>query len=93
MLHIFVLSAEHNKVLRNMNNITSTLKLAPGATDKLREKYKQNEWIDIIANPSEDQLVAIAVERIKQDPKQHDLFIAMLNDITGMDLIVKNIKW
>ena len=36
----------------------------------------------------EGELVTLALVRIKQDPSQFDLFIDMLRDTEGMDLIV-----
>ena len=41
--------------------------------------------------PTEDQLVTLALQRIKQDPNPYDLFIDMLRDISGMDLTVDRI--
>ena len=74
-----------------MNNIITTLKLNPGATDMLTGMYKQKGWIAITVHPTEDQLVTLALDRIKQDPKQYDMFIDMLRDIPGMDLTVERI--
>ena len=74
-----------------MNDIITGLKSTPGATDKLTLKYKQEEWMDITENPTEDQLVTLALQRIKQDPKQYDMFIDMLRSISGMDLTVDRI--
>ena len=45
----------------------------------------------ITENPTENQLVTLALQRIKQDPKQYDMFIDMLRDISGMDLTVQRI--
>ena len=47
--------------------------------------------MDITGKPTEDQLVTLALNRIKQDPNQYDLFIDMLRDIPGMDLTVNSI--
>ena len=62
-----------------MNNIITTLKSTPGATDMLTGMYKQKGWIAIIVHPTEDQLVTLAFERIQQDPNQYDLFIDMIS--------------
>ena len=74
-----------------MNNIITTLKLTPGATDMLTGMYKQKRWMNITVHPTEGQLVTLALDRIQQDSNQYDLFIDMLRDISGMDLIVKRI--
>ena len=71
----------YDKVRCNMNNIITTLKSIPGATDMLIGMYKQKGWTNITVHPAEDQQVTLALQRIKQDPKQYDLFIDMLRDI------------
>ena len=81
----------YDKVLRNMDNIITTLTSTPGSTDKLTVKYKQKGWIATTENPTEDQLVTLALDRIKQDSNQYDLFIDMLRGISGMDLTVDRI--
>ena len=86
-----MLCTEYDKVRFNINNIITTLKSTPGATDMLTGMYKQKGWMNISVHPTEDQLVTLALDRIKQDSKQYDLFIDMLHDISGMDLTVKRI--
>ena len=81
----------YDKIRRNLVAITKTLKSTHGAREKLTLHYKQNEWIDITENPLEDELVTLALMRIKQDPNQYDLFVSMLHDIEGMDLVVNTI--
>ena len=74
-----------------MSDIITALKSTTGATDMLTEKYKQKKWINITGKPTEDELVTLALQRIKQDPNQYDLFIGILHDIPGMDLTVVRI--
>ena len=81
----------YDRILRHLVAITRALKLTHGAREKLSLHYKQNEWIDITENPIEDELVTLALMRIKQDPNQYDQFVSMLRDIEGMDLIVNTI--
>ena len=78
----------YDKVLNQLDDITKTLQLNHCARDKLTRLYQRKKWLDIAARPAEDELVTLALERIKQDPSQFDLFIDMLRDIEGMDLIV-----
>ena len=87
----FVLYTEYDKVHFNMNNIITTLKSTPDTTDMLTGMYKQKGWVNITVHLTEDQLVSLALDRIKQDPKQYDLFIDMLHDIPGMDLTVNSV--
>ena len=74
-----------------MNDIITTLKANPGATDLLTGMYKQKGWMNTTVHPTEDELVTLALDRIKHDHKQYDLFIDMLRDIPGMDLTVDRI--
>ena len=68
-------------------SITDALVSSPSARDRLTLLYKQHKWLDIKEKPDESQLVTLALERIKQDPSQFDLFMKMLCGINGMDLI------
>ena len=86
-----MLSTGYNKVRCNMSDIITALKSTPGATDELTGKYKQKGWLAITEYPTEDRLVNLALQRIKQDPKQYDMFIDMLRSISGMDLTVDRI--
>ena len=79
---------EYDNILNKLDDIVKTLQLNTGARYKLRRLYQRKKWLDIAARPTEDELVRLALDRIKQDPIQFDLFIDMLRDTEGMDLIV-----
>ena len=64
------------------------LKSTPGARENLILHYIQHKWLGTTEDPPEDKLVKLAAVRITQDPSQFDLFIDMLRDTEGMDLIV-----
>ena len=87
-MHLLLIVTEYDRVLNKLSDITKTLQLNPGARDKLTLLYQQEKWLDIAARPAEGELVRLALDRIKQDPSQFDLFIDMLHDTEGMDLIV-----
>ena len=78
----------YDRVRSNLLQVTKALKSTPGARENLILHYKQYEWLDVTENPAEGDLVTLALVRIKQDPSQFDLFIDMLRDTEGMDLIV-----
>ena len=86
-----MLSTGYDKVLKNMNAIITALKINPVAKNQLTGKYEENKWIDIATDPTEKQLVNMALNRIQQDPNQYDMFIDMLRDIPGMDLTADRI--
>ena len=86
--NILLIVTGYDKVLNKLNDITQTLQLNPGARDKLTRLYQREKWLGIAARPAEGELVTLALDRIKQDPNQFDLFIDMLRDTEGMELIV-----
>ena len=68
-----------------------TLQTTPGTKELLTVKYIEAKWMGLSARPAEDQLVGLALGRILQDSQQFDVFIDMLRNITGMELIVKKL--
>ena len=82
----------YDTILHKLSDIIKALKLNPGAREKLTSLYQQNEWLAIDESPVEDKLVRVALMRIEQDPDQFDLFIDMLCDIEGMDVIVNKLR-
>lgn len=82
----------YQKVLSKISEITSTLKQLPGAKEKLSELYKKQEWISMEADTTETNLVNIALDRIQLKSSQFEVFVGMLKEITGMDLIVETLE-
>ena len=82
---------EYKMVRSNLKSITDALQLNPSASRSLRQKLQEKGWLSITANPTEEQLVNLVLGRIEHDAKQHGVFVAMLFDIDGMDLIVKKL--
>ena len=87
-LYIVLCYTGYDRVLSNLVIITEALESSPSSLDKLTLLYKQHKWLHIKEKPKESQLVILALERIKQDPSQFNLFMEMLCSIKGMDLIV-----
>ena len=85
-------STAYKSVLANMDTITSHLKVNSAAKGELVTKYQQNGWLGIATNPDEKELVTMALNRISQDEKQYHIFMKMLGEITGTDIIVGKIK-
>ena len=61
------------------------------ANQRLRRKFQQERWISVGSNIGGEELVIVALSRIKADAGQFQQFIDMLNDIEGMDQIVKKL--
>ena len=90
-IYSYYIHTGYDRVLSNLVAITKALKLIPGARVELTQLYQQNKWLDITDKPSTDELVTLALGRIKEDPNQYDLFVAMLHSITGMENIANKI--
>ena len=83
---------EYKSVLSMLNSITKSLEVNQPAKDSLTQKFQEHEWLDIVAKPTEEQLVKLALIRIENDVKQYDKFIAMLEHTTGMNIMVDQLK-
>lgn len=85
-------SIAYKSVLANIDTITSHLKVNSGAKGELVTKYQQNGWLSITESPNEKELVTMALNRISQDENQYHIFMKMLGEITGMDIVADKIK-
>ena len=82
---------QYTSVRRNYESLTQYLDVNVEAKKSLTRKYISEGWLDPVATPSEDKLVSQVMVRIKQDPKQYDVFIEMLKEIAGTNLIVQKL--
>ena len=82
---------EYQRVRKNLSSITEALQLNSFASQNVRQKFKEKEWLKVAANPAEEELVTLVLGRIEQDASQYGEFIAILNDVAGMDLIVNTL--
>ena len=78
-------------MVNNLSSIIAALQLNPHASQSVRQKFKEKGWLPIAANPTEVQLVALALGRIELDASQYGEFIDMLLNTSGMDLIMKQL--
>ena len=78
----------YDLVCSHLVAITNLLKKTKGAREDLTQHYVQKRWLANTQNPSENELVQLALQRIEIDPGQYDIFLAMLRAIQGLDLIV-----
>lgn len=70
--------------------MTDALFSVPQSKDKLCIKLIEESWLDVTANPSEKELVLLALNRIEADSRTFYAFVMMLCEISGMDLVAKN---
>lgn len=83
---------EYTRVRCNIDRIVSALQSNPAAKERLELKCEQEGWLEVCSNLTNKELVSFILGRIEQDVKQYDEFIAMLQDIKGMDLILKHLR-
>ena len=82
---------QYKSVQRNFVTIAQHLKENKDAKKVLTWQYISKGWLDPVTTPSEDELVSLVMVRIKDDPKQYDVFISMLKEIAGTEEIVKKL--
>ena len=85
-------SPQYKAVLSHLEALTTTLRIIPGAEDSLLLKFQERLWLAIGAGASAKELVTLALNRIKNDVKDYDVFINMLRYITGMEQVVNTIE-
>ena len=76
----------------HLETITEALKSNSGALQCLTLKVKAKGWHTTTSKPSEESLVSLIINRIRLNAHQFGEFIAMLDDIEGMDLVVDKLK-
>ena len=82
-------TAEYMKVKANMMKVIQTIEVTPTAVESLTTKFVEKEWLAAHAKGiTANDLILLVLNRIKNDADEHELFIKMLNDITGLDQIV-----
>ena len=63
----------------------------PKSKDLLCLKFMERKWLEITAKPSETDLVLLALSRIEGNSHTFHELVKMLNEISGMDLVVQNL--
>ena len=83
---------EYQSVMAHLDEITKHLKVNRSAKNDLTQKYREKMWIDITENPDEDSLIRLALIRIGTEVADFNVFIDMLNNTVGMNIIVTKIQ-
>ena len=83
---------EYQTVLKNLEDITKALMSNSGSLQSLTLKVTAKEWLPVSRKPSEEELVYLIIGRIMNNTTQFGEFIAMLDDIEGMDQVVDKLK-
>lgn len=85
-------TAEYQKMMSNMEKLITALQVTPGAYDSLSTKCQEKLWYPPSSDTSAKELVLLVIERIRQEASQFYLFISMLEDVIGLDQIVRSLK-
>ena len=76
----------HAVVLKKLQVLTERLKLAK-EVDPLLQKFKMEKWIALGATATANELVLLALDRIKNQVTDYDVFIRMLKSMPGVEPI------
>ena len=82
---------EYKSLLQSLSSITEQLLSVPKSKDLLCLKFMERKWLETTANPCEKDLVILALSRIEADSHTFRELVKMLNEISGMDLVVKTL--
>ena len=85
-------SPQFKCVEKNYARLTGHLKTNKEAKNKLFKKFVSGSWHGHGDCPSENDLINIAMERIEYNHCEYGVFIEMLEQVSGMRDIVKNLK-
>ena len=85
-------SKAFKSVLACNTKIIECLKANRDAKDALNSEYKKRKWISVATTLNEEELVVLVLDRISNDAGQYNIFMKMLENIAGMNLIVDKLK-
>lgn len=83
---------EYKSVRKNLRTINDHLRVNQGARQSLTEEYEEKEWIGIAYNPAVSEFTGLALNRIENDASQYHIFMDMLRNIKGIDIVVSRIE-
>ena len=73
----------HDVVLNNLEVLTKRLQLAK-EVEPLLQKFKMEKWMALEATATANELVLLALDRIKNRVTDYDVFIRMLKSMPGV---------
>ena len=76
----------HGAVLKKLQVLTERLQLTK-QVEPLLQKFKMEKWIALGATATANELVELALDRIKNQVTDYDVFIRMLKSMPGVEPI------
>ena len=84
---------EYKNVRESMEPLIRAIKADDEAKETLFTKFQAVSWIDVtVRDISAKSLVTKALDMIERSPTEHETFLKMLNDTTGLQDILPNLK-
>ena len=86
---------EYKNVNQNMEVIKRAIDANPGVLGALTSQFMIHKWLDAQLdsnNITTMKLIQLALNRIENDSSQHNQFIKMLKNITGLDQILSSLN-
>ena len=83
VVYAAVSSPQYNMVLKNLKVLTERLQRAKEVKTLLQE-FKMEKWIADGATATANELVLLALDRIKNQVTDYDVFIRMLRSMPGV---------
>ena len=79
-------SPQYNVVLKKLQVLTECLQHTK-VEETLLQKFKMQRWIAVGATATANELVELALNRIKNQVADYDVFIGMLKSMPGVESI------
>ena len=90
-IHSIVLehdNPQYKAVLENLIPLVRTIEATSGSLEDLQRQFTVKSWLSPTAHTNANGLATLALNRIKTNVKDYDVFMEMLSSVTGMDQIV-----
>ena len=84
-------SRQYKVVLKKLQALTERLQQAK-EVDTLLLKFKMEEWMARVATATANELVLLALDRIKNKATDYDVFIRMLLSMPGAKSLAEEMK-
>lgn len=83
---------EYRKVLAYFETIVETLKANKEAKTSLCLKCIEKKWIKATQDPEPEDLMRIILNRIETDVATYAVFMTMLGEVIGLDLVKRDVE-
>ena len=78
-------------VLKNFEKLRTALKETDGAEESLLTIFKSQGWLGALAKTKADELLTKALNKIENKAESYEVFIQMLQDVSGIEDAVEEI--